>query len=118
MNDVTVNTGLTTAPRYAASLAGVAFNTPLGAIATDVTFSRTILPGDDITRKGYSLHTSYSVMVPSISTSLTLAAYRYMSKDFYNLRDAMCDQPGRLFREQSDRKYNALASQKSVSDFR
>ncbi|EOV6478829.1 fimbria/pilus outer membrane usher protein [Salmonella enterica subsp. enterica serovar Infantis] len=89
VNDVTVNTGLTTAPRYAASLAGVAFNTPLGAIATDVTFSRTILPGDDITRKGYSLHTSYSVMVPSISTSLTLAAYRYMSKDFYNLRDAM-----------------------------
>ncbi|ECE0793953.1 fimbrial biogenesis outer membrane usher protein, partial [Salmonella enterica subsp. diarizonae] len=27
--------------------------------------------------------------MPLTNTSLTLAAYRYMSKDFYNLRDAM-----------------------------
>lgn len=89
VNDVTVNTGVTTAPRYTAGLAGAAFNTPLGAIATDITLSGTTLPGDESTRKGYSLHTSYSVMMPSVSTSLTLAAYRYMSKDFYSLRDAM-----------------------------
>ncbi|ECG8572661.1 fimbrial biogenesis outer membrane usher protein [Salmonella enterica subsp. diarizonae] len=97
VNDVTVNTGVTAAPRYTAGLAGVAFNTPLGAIATDVTFSRTTLAGNDRTQKGYGLHASYNVSMPSTDTSLTLAAYRYMSKDFYSLRDAMWADRGDFF---------------------
>lgn len=89
VNDVTVNTGVTTAPHYIAALAGAAFNTPFGAIASDITFSGMKLNRNDHTKKGYSLHASYNVSMPSTDTSLTLAAYRYMSKDFYSLRDAM-----------------------------
>ncbi|EMW9312559.1 fimbrial biogenesis outer membrane usher protein [Salmonella enterica] len=88
-NDVTVNSGFTTAPHYAAGLAGVAFNTPLGAVASDVTISRATCNRTDTPRKGYSLHASYSVILPSTSTGVTLAAYRYSSKDFYNLQDAI-----------------------------
>lgn len=40
-NDITLNSGLTTASGYTAGLAGLAFNTPLGAIASDITLSRT-----------------------------------------------------------------------------
>lgn len=88
-NDITLYSGLTAAPHYSAGLAGVAFNTPVGAVASDITLSRTTFTNSDATRKGYSLHTSYSVSVPATSTNITLAAYRYSSKDFYNLRDAM-----------------------------
>lgn len=88
-NDITLNSGITVAPHYSAGLAGAAFNTPIGAIASDITFSRTTFTNSDVTRKGYSLHTSYSVNVPTTSTNITLAAYRYSSKDFYNLKDAI-----------------------------
>ncbi|EAU4677858.1 fimbrial biogenesis outer membrane usher protein [Salmonella enterica] len=89
VNDVTVNSGVMATPHYIAALAGAAFNTPFGAIASDITFSETKLSRNDRTQKGYSLHASYNVSMPLTNTSLTLAAYRYMSKDFYNLRDAM-----------------------------
>ncbi|HEI2772846.1 TPA: fimbrial biogenesis outer membrane usher protein [Escherichia coli] len=88
-NDITLNTGITTAPHYMAGLGGFAFNTPMGAIASDMTWSRTTFTNSDTTRKGYSLHTSYSVNVPATNTNVTLAAYRYSSKDFYNLQDAI-----------------------------
>ncbi|WP_252341777.1 fimbria/pilus outer membrane usher protein [Escherichia coli] len=88
-NDVTLNTGLTTAPHYTAGLAGVAYNTPAGAVASDITLSKTKFTASDSTRQGYSLHTSYSVSIPATNTNLTLAAYRYSSKDFYNLKDAI-----------------------------
>lgn len=42
-NDITLNSGLTTASGYTAGLAGLAFNTPLGAIASDITLSRTLI---------------------------------------------------------------------------
>ncbi|HDC1420835.1 TPA: fimbrial biogenesis outer membrane usher protein [Salmonella enterica] len=88
-NDITLNGGLTGSPHYTATLGGLAFNTPVGAIASDITLSRATFSEAGGTRKGYSLHTSYSVNFPATSTNLTLATYRYSSKDFYNLRDAM-----------------------------
>lgn len=88
-NDITVNGGITTSSKYTAGLAGLAFNTPVGAISSDVTLSRTKFSHSDIMRKGYSLHTSYSINVPTTSTNITLAAYRYSSKDFYHITDAM-----------------------------
>ncbi|MBB6652282.1 fimbria/pilus outer membrane usher protein [Proteus mirabilis] len=88
-NDITLNSGLTTSSKYTAGLAGVAFNTPIGAIASDITLSRTTFNHSNVTRKGYSLHTSYSVNIPTTSTNITLAAYRYSSKDFYHLKDAL-----------------------------
>ncbi len=88
-NDITLNSGLTTAPHYTAGLIGLAFNTPYGAIASDITLSDAKLTNSDTTHKGYSLHTSYNIRVPETSTNITLAAYRYSSKDYYSLRDIM-----------------------------
>ncbi|MGU4740133.1 fimbria/pilus outer membrane usher protein, partial [Escherichia coli] len=88
-NDITLNSGLTTASGYTAGLAGLAFNTPLGAIASDITLSRTAFRYSGVTRKGYSLHSSYSINIPASNTNITLAAYRYSSKDFYHLKDAL-----------------------------
>lgn len=47
------------------------------------------MTNSDTTHKGYSLHTSYNISVPETSTNITLAAYRYSSKDYYSLRDIM-----------------------------
>ncbi|MCN6976852.1 fimbrial biogenesis outer membrane usher protein [Escherichia coli] len=88
-NDITLNGGITTSSKYTAGLAGIAFNTPVGAVASDITLSRTTFSRSDVTRKGYSLHSSYSVNIPASSTNITLAAYRYSSKDFYHLKDAI-----------------------------
>ncbi|SUI38816.1 outer membrane fimbrial usher protein [Salmonella enterica subsp. enterica serovar Braenderup] len=88
-NDVTLNSGLITAEHYNSALGGVAFNTPIGAIASDITLSKTHFTNSDVTRNGYSLHSSYSVNFQDTKTNLTLAAYRYSSKDYYTLRDAM-----------------------------
>ena len=93
-NDVTLNGGVTVAPHYAATLAGLAFNTPLGSIASDITLTRTSLASSGETSKGYGLHASYSVSFPSTSTNLTLATYRFSSRNFYNLRDAMWGKHG------------------------
>lgn len=88
-NDITLNSGLTAASNYSAGLMGLAFNTSYGAISSDITLSKAKLTNSDSTHKGYSIHTSYSVRVPETSTNITLAAYRYSSKDYYNLRDIM-----------------------------
>ncbi|WP_258132963.1 fimbria/pilus outer membrane usher protein [Escherichia coli] len=88
-NDITLNTGMSTAPHYLSGLGGVAFNTPLGAVATDITLARTTFPGSDTTHRGYSLHAGYSARIPETSTNVTLAAYRYSSRDFWSLRDAI-----------------------------
>lgn len=80
---------MSTAPHYLSGLGGVAFNTPLGAVATDITLARTTFPGSDTTHRGYSLHAGYSARIPETSTNVTLAAYRYSSRDFWSLRDAI-----------------------------
>ncbi|CDZ86666.1 fimbrial usher protein [Citrobacter koseri] len=88
-NDVTLNSGLSITPHYTAGLAGAAFNTPIGAVASDVTMARTTFINSRETKQGYSLHASYSVRVPESSTNLNLAAYRYSSKNFFSLKDAL-----------------------------
>ncbi|HEJ9661893.1 TPA: fimbria/pilus outer membrane usher protein [Proteus mirabilis] len=88
-NDISLNLGATAAPHYIAGLGGFAFNTPIGAVASDMTWSKTTFTNADTTLQGYSLHTSYSTNIPVTNTNVTLAAYRYSSKDFYNLRDAI-----------------------------
>ena len=84
-NDITLNSGLTTASGYTAGLAGTAFNTPLGAIASDITLSRTAFRYS-VTRKGYSLHSSYSINIPALkhkynSGGLSLFIKRFLSSE-------------------------------------
>ncbi|EGF16863.1 MULTISPECIES: fimbria/pilus outer membrane usher protein [Haemophilus] len=89
LNALTINSGAILHKDYRSLLLGAGFNTPLGAFTTDATLSRTYFSNSNNVKRGYSIHASYSVNLPATSTNVTLAAYRYSSRDFYNLRDAI-----------------------------
>ena len=87
-NMFTVNAGVTATPEYKALLIGSAFSTPIGAASLDLTSSRFVEP-DVATHTGYSVRAGFSSLIPVTLTNFTLATYRYSSRDYYSLRDAM-----------------------------
>lgn len=87
-NDLTLAGGAQLAERYAALLAGGAWNTPLGAFQSNITtanFQRTV--GRRLS--GWSLDASWAKVLPATNTNLSFAAYRYSSSGFYSLDDAL-----------------------------
>jgi outer membrane usher protein len=87
-NGLTAYAGAAAAPGYVSALAGVALNTPLGAVAVDATLAQArIVPEDP--DQGYSVRLSYSKVVPGLLTSVSVAAYRHSSSGFWSMRDAM-----------------------------
>lgn len=101
LNNFTLNTGVTLTRNYWAGTVGIGLNTPIGAFSFDNTWTRSIfLPNTALVaqetlnpyreaREGYSLHGSYSINFNRTGTNVTLAAYRYSSRDFYNLSDVV-----------------------------
>lgn len=87
-NLVTGYTGVLGGKYYQAVSGGVALNTPIGAISSDITYANTIL-NDDLKSKGHSIRFSFSKILPVVNTNITLASYRYSSSGFYNINDAM-----------------------------
>ncbi len=87
-NVITGYAGTIVADGYLAGLLGAAVNTPLGAVAVDVTEARAQIRGATNTT-GQSVRVSYSKLVPATNTNFTVAAYRYSSSGFWALRDAM-----------------------------
>lgn len=87
-NIVTGYAGSIVAQGYLAGLIGAAVNTPLGAVAVDITEARASIRGLSDTT-GQSVRISYSKLVPTTNTNFTVAAYRYSSSGFWALRDAM-----------------------------
>ncbi|HDG1686630.1 outer membrane usher protein [Kluyvera cryocrescens] len=74
---------------YYAVLGGLAFNTPLGAIATDITHSQAEF--DDTAQdhqSGESYRVTYSSLVSATQTTFSLAAYRFSTKGYLTLKDA------------------------------
>ena len=92
-NMMTGYAGLVVSENYQAGLLGAAFNTPIGAVAVDATHARTKLPNRDVD-SGQSVRISYSKFVPTTSTNLTLAAYRYATKGYWSMRDAFAARDG------------------------
>ncbi|TCG06051.1 fimbrial assembly protein [Paraburkholderia steynii] len=86
-NLVTLYGGAIAADGYLAANFGVALNTPVGAVARDVTLARTQVPGQ-ASMQGNSLHISYSKFVDATDTNFALGAYRYSSSGYLNLTDA------------------------------
>lgn len=72
---------------YAALLGGTAINTRYGAWSLDLTGTTARLPGA-ARRDGRSLRLSYSKMLTATDTRLALAAYRYGSRGYLDLRTA------------------------------
>ncbi|ECH9262335.1 outer membrane usher protein [Salmonella enterica subsp. enterica] len=73
---------------YVAGLLGVGMNTLLGAISFDVTQSQTDIPNDK-TYRGQSYRVSWNKYFAPTDTSLNIAAYRYSTKDYLGLSDAL-----------------------------
>lgn len=88
-NNLTLNFGATFSKSYHAELIGVSFNTPIGAFATNAAFSHAKLQQDEQTYKGYSLSASYNTRLDSTNTNITLAAYRYLSRDYLSLQEVI-----------------------------
>ncbi|WP_313701270.1 fimbria/pilus outer membrane usher protein [Achromobacter sp.] len=87
-NLVTAYGGLTAAQGYGAVLGGAALNTAFGAFGLDITQAATRLPKAE-NRTGQSVRLSYSTFLEPTRTSVTLAAYRYSSRGYLSLTDAM-----------------------------
>ncbi|MEE3608877.1 fimbria/pilus outer membrane usher protein [Avibacterium paragallinarum] len=88
-NNVTLNLGGIFNKNYNAELVGLAFNTPIGAFATNITWANAFFINGQQKRKGYSFYASYNTRVEQTNTNITLAAYRYFSRNYYSLQDTL-----------------------------
>ncbi|HEY0505030.1 MAG TPA: fimbria/pilus outer membrane usher protein [Lysobacter sp.] len=87
-NTVTAYGGAIGSADYLAGVVGVSLNTPVGAVAFDVTTSRTTMTDLD-DRTGQSYRATYSKFLPNSGTSFSLASYRYSTGGYLSLRDAL-----------------------------
>lgn len=92
-NLLTGYTGVLGGENYQSIAGGLALNTPIGAISSDITHARTTLH-DDVKREGQSVRFSFAKILPVVNTNVTLASYRYSSSGYYNIDDAMLIRDG------------------------
>lgn len=85
-NALTGYGGLRLSDGYQAFVLGAAINLPIGALATDVTVSRSEQPNGQLLR-GQSYRITYSKELFARRTNLSLAAYRYSTEHFRDLSD-------------------------------
>ncbi|WP_201555323.1 fimbria/pilus outer membrane usher protein, partial [Psychrobacter immobilis] len=90
-NRITAYGGFQGSEDYTAITLGSAFATPIGAVALDMTHSEANFDRRE-KEKGQSYRLSYSKLITPTDTNLTLAAYRYSTENYYNLRDALLAQ--------------------------
>jgi len=87
-NMVTGYGGVMLTQGYAAGVFGGALNTDFGAFGADITHASTKLQNQP-DRQGQSVRLSYSKLLEPTNTNLTVAAYRYSSRGYLGLSDAM-----------------------------
>ncbi|MCS2162482.1 fimbrial biogenesis outer membrane usher protein [Scandinavium sp. H11S7] len=88
-NTLTVYTGLQGGENYWASLIGAGINTDIGAFTLDMTHSDLSSTEDTEGDTGESWKVSYNKLLEETDTNFQLAAYRYSTKGYYSLDDAM-----------------------------
>ena len=86
-NLLTGYTGIVGSQGYAAALVGAAIDTRYGALAVDLTQANAHIPGYS-TQSGQSMRVTYSKIIPSTQTTLSVAAYRYSTGGFLTLNQA------------------------------
>jgi outer membrane usher protein len=72
---------------YSAGLLGLAANTPIGALAFDITYSRAAIDSLD-TLTGQSYRLTWSTLLEESQTSFNIAAYRFSTENYMTLSDA------------------------------
>ena len=94
-NIVTLYGGTQFAEGYGSAALGAAFNTGFGAFSGDVTVASTELPG--LPRQtGQSYQIRFAKVIPATDTNVTVAAYRYSTRGYLSLADAMMARDSRL----------------------
>jgi outer membrane usher protein len=98
-NNITGYGGLQASQDYYALQIGAAFGTPIGALAFDVTQSRTHLGevadqrngrrSSDNSMSGQSYQLSYSKVINETNSNLSLAAYRFSTSGYMDFMTAM-----------------------------
>ncbi|EPO5264221.1 fimbria/pilus outer membrane usher protein [Providencia rettgeri] len=86
-NTFTLYGGVTAFDDYQAYLLGSGINTGIGAVAIDVTQSRIVF--NHRTDYGQSYRFTFNKLFTETDTNLVLAAYRYSTKDYYNINNAL-----------------------------
>ncbi|HTV84929.1 MAG TPA: fimbria/pilus outer membrane usher protein [Dyella sp.] len=86
-NLLTGYAGLVGSQGYVAALIGTAIDTRFGALAVDLTQANTHIPGYS-NQSGQSMRITYSKIIPSTNTTLSVAAYRYSTGGFFSLTQA------------------------------
>lgn len=86
-NLLTGYAGVVGSQGYAAALVGAAIDTRYGALAMDLTHANAHIPGY-ATQSGQSMRVTYSKIIPSTQTTLSVAAYRYSTGGFLSLTQA------------------------------
>ena len=87
-NLITGYGGFVASPGYVAAQVGAALNTKYGAFGLDITQANTHFDHEP-DRSGQSLRLSYSKLVEPTNTNVAVAAYRYSSRGYLGLADAM-----------------------------
>lgn len=87
-NLITGYTGVLGGEDYQSVAGGIALNTPIGAVSSDITHARTTLR-NDMKREGQSIRFAFAKILPVVNTNVTLASYRYSSSGYYDIDDAM-----------------------------
>jgi len=80
--------GVALADGYASAALGAALNTDWGAFGADITHATTQLR-DQPNRDGQSIRLAYSKLLEPTNTNVSVAAYRYSSRNFLSLSDAV-----------------------------
>jgi outer membrane usher protein len=86
-NNLTGYTGFLGTGDYSAGLVGAAIGTQYGALAFDVTHAKASV-GDNISQ-GSSYRATYSKMFAETGSSVSIAAYRFSSSGYLDLKNAM-----------------------------
>ncbi|WP_161488989.1 fimbria/pilus outer membrane usher protein [Vibrio sp. V38_P2S17PM301] len=87
-NSLTGYGGAQLAPDYYSFQLGVGVGTPIGAVAADVTHTE-LNTGSDAARQGQSWRLSYSKYLPETQSNFSLATYRFSTRDYLGLTEAM-----------------------------
>ncbi|TFZ50985.1 fimbrial biogenesis outer membrane usher protein [Serratia proteamaculans] len=79
--------GVLGSDHYGSALLGAAFNTPVGALALDVTGAKA--SADGRSSQGTSWRATYNKMFSATDSNLSLAAYRFSSSGYLDLNNAL-----------------------------
>ncbi|MGR7044122.1 fimbria/pilus outer membrane usher protein [Klebsiella aerogenes] len=80
--------GAQIAPDYYSGQVGLGIGTPIGAVALDATHAE-LRNAQGTTRQGQSYKLSYSKYIPDTQSNFSLATYRFSTRDYLSLTDAM-----------------------------